>query len=73
MDLLQLDWLIGILPGVAIGIFSSRIFLKPKTSKGIASSADNKLKLENELLNDKVKQLEAKILTLEKALEMTTK
>lgn len=72
MDLTQLDWLIGIIPGLALGILTTKVFFKPKATKKIAGSADNKTKLENEVLSDKVKQLEAKIQTLEKALEIAT-
>jgi len=73
MDLSHLDWLIGIIPGLALGVFGTKIFFKPKESKRIAGSADNKIKVENEVLTDRIKQLESKIQTLEKALEIATK
>lgn len=73
MDLTQLDLLIGIIPGILLGLVGAKLFFKPKASKRIAGSADDKLKLENEVLSDKVKQLEAKVQTLEKALEIASK
>lgn len=73
MDLSLTEILIGLVPGLGLGLILSKIFFKAKSAKGIASSADNKLKLENEVLLDKVKQLEAKIQTLEKALEKIVK
>lgn len=51
------------------GGFLGRTLLKPKAS---ARSSD-KSKLEKEVLSDQVKQLEAKIQTLEKALELSQK
>jgi uncharacterized membrane-anchored protein YhcB (DUF1043 family) len=76
MDLSSIDYIqmaIGFLIGLLLGLIIIKIFLKSKTPHKIAASSDNKLKLENEVLSDKVKQLSAKITTLEKALEIATK
>lgn len=54
----------------AFFLFPSHWFGNKKTSSSKISS--EKSKLENEVLRDQVKQLEAKIATLEKALEMSS-
>lgn len=59
--------LTGIIFGLAIG-FNIK---KPKP-KSVLSGADDETKLENEVLQDKVKQLEAKIATLERAIELNS-
>lgn len=50
--------------------FLEKFFKKKKKSTNLDIE---KIKLENEVLKDKVKQLEAKIKTLEKALEKSLK
>ncbi len=60
--------------GTGIGaffLFPMQWFGGAKTSSSPKLDTD-KIKLENEVLSDKVKQLEAKIQTLEKALEMAS-
>lgn len=61
----SLPAIIGLVFGLVIAGFK-----KPK-AKSILSGADNETKLENEVLQDRVKQLEAKIKTLERAIEMS--
>lgn len=77
MDLINIDYLqlaLGFVSGVALGFIITKLFLNSNKAKPkLAASADNKLKLENEVLSDKVKQLNAKIITLEKALEIASK
>lgn len=76
MDTLLLNaYLIPFISGLVIGLITAFVFTKlflnkPKATK---SPSHEKNKLEKEVLNDQVKQLEAKIKTLEKALEMSQK
>lgn len=68
-------YLVPFVSGLIIGlitafVFSKLFFSKNKVKK---SPSNEKNKLEKEVLNDQVKQLEAKIQTLEKALEMSQK
>jgi uncharacterized membrane-anchored protein YhcB (DUF1043 family) len=77
MDLINIDYLqltLGFVLGLALGfILTKLLWGSNKAKPKLAASADNKLKLENEVLSDKVKQLNAKITTLEKALEIASK
>lgn len=70
IDLVQV--LSGFLPGLLLGFILFKIFSK-KPKKAIASSADDSNKLQNEVLQDEVKHLQAKVVTLEKALDMKLK
>lgn len=75
MDLTVLDFsqiAIGLVIGFFIG-FAVFKMISPKTKKSIASSADNSNKLQNEVLQDEVKHLQDKVVTLEKALDMKLK
>lgn len=67
IDFIQL--LIGFLPGLILGfVIFKMTAVKPKRT--IAASADNSGKLEKEVLQDEVKHLQDKVVTLEKALDM---
>lgn len=70
IDFVQI--LLGFVPGFIVGFLVLQ-FTKPKARKSIAASADNDNKLEKEVLQDEVKHLQDKIVTLEKALEMKLK
>jgi uncharacterized membrane-anchored protein YhcB (DUF1043 family) len=70
LDLLQLS--MGFLPGLILGFIIFKL-TAPKAKKSIASSADDASKLQNEVLQDEVKHLQDKIITLEKALDMKLK
>lgn len=64
---LGLPSILGLVFGLVIGSN-----LKKASKKSILSGADNETELANEVLKDRVKQLEAKIKTLEKAIDMTS-
>ncbi|MDD9897431.1 MAG: hypothetical protein OXU45_00375 [Candidatus Melainabacteria bacterium] len=63
---LALPTISGLIFGLLIGFN-----LKKPSRKSVLSGADDETKLENEVLQDKVKQLEAKIDTLERAIEIS--
>lgn len=56
--------------GIVIGLLIPK---KSKSKSSVLNSSGDDLKLKNEVLRDQVKQLESKIKTLEKALEITSK
>ena len=71
---MELVNLLVILTSIAIGFLIGYFFAKRGTSsqrKPASLSNLSDRSLENEVLKDQVKQLEAKIKTLEKALDMT--
>ena len=70
IDLVQV--IAGFLPGLILGFVIFKLTSK-KPMKSIAGSADDSNKLQNEVLQDEVKHLQAKITTLEKALDMKLK
>lgn len=64
----------GLFTGLTLGYMISLIPNKRKShAKGACSHNTDDLKLKNEVLNDKVKQLEAQNKTLEKALDKAIK
>ncbi len=73
MDNFTIDFIqiaIGFLPGFILGFIVFKLTSPKTTRKSIAASADNAGKLQNEVLRDEVKHLEAKVVTLEKALDI---
>lgn len=69
--ILELSY-IPVLIGLALGFFIGKnTNIKNKSS--ILSGKNSESKLDNEVLSDRVKQLEAKVKTLEKALELSSK
>ena len=75
MDSFSIDFfqvLIGLIPGFILGFVIFKL-TSPKARKSIAGSADDSNKLEKEVLQDEVKHLQDKIVTLEKALDMKLK
>ena len=75
MDISSIDFfqvLIGLIPGFILGYLVFKL-TSPKARKTIAGSADDSNKLEKEVLEDEVKHLQDKIITLEKALDMKLK
>ncbi len=64
-----LPLILGLIIGVVIGLGLA----KQTKRKSSSLSGTGTKTLENEVLQDQVKQLEAKIKTLEKALEITSK
>lgn len=69
LEFISIELFTGLLAGIIIGFIVAQLTLKAKPkSQTLSSSAD--FKLEKEVLTDKVKQLESKIKTLEKALEL---
>jgi chaperonin cofactor prefoldin len=56
--------------GMIIGLLISK---KPKSKSSVLNNSGDDLKLKNEVLRDQVKQLESKVKTLERALEITSK
>lgn len=65
-----LPLIIGLIIGLVIGLL---IRNKPQSKSSVLTGSGDNLKLKNEVLSDQVKQLESKIKTLEKALEITSK
>lgn len=63
----NLTAILGLIFGLVIGFN-----FKKSGKKSILSGADDEVKLENEVLQDRVKQLEAKIKTLEKAIQISS-
>ncbi len=61
-----------ILVALVLGLFIGRI-TKTKSKSSVLTGSSDEQKLNNEVLKDQVKQLESKIKTLEKALEITSK
>lgn len=59
------------LVGLIVGLFINNTKRQSKSS--VLSGCVDNISLENEVLKDKVKQLESKVKTLEKALELTSK
>lgn len=56
--------------GMLIGLLIAR---KSKPKSSVLNNSGDDLKLKNEVLRDQVKQLESKVKTLERALEITSK
>ncbi len=63
-----LPLLIALLLGIIIGKG-----IKTKSKSSVLTGSGDELKLQNEILRDQVKQLESKLKTLERALEITSK
>ncbi len=60
--------LVALIVGLVIGRIS-----KTKNKSSVLTGSGDEQKLNNEVLRDQIKQLESKIKTLEKALEITSK
>ena len=56
--------------GMIVGMLISK---KAKPKSSVLHNSGDDLKLKNEVLRDQVKQLESKVKTLERALEITSK
>lgn len=73
ISLLLTNTLLPLILGLFIGLMIGFTIAKSKTKSSVLSGKTSDTKLQNEVLSDQVKQLEAKIKTLEKALELSSK